>query len=247
MRTRTTAALLVGALLSTSAAAAGAPAAKPLAGKLVAIDPGHNGRNWADPSYINRPVWNGRESEACDTTGTATDGGYEESLFNFRVAQYLAADLRAEGARIVLTRKTNSGVGPCITRRAAIGNAAHANAAISIHADGGPPGGRGFTVLEPVNDGVNSHIVGRSRNLAAYIRDTFRSGAGMPTSSYDGVDGLQPRNDLAGLNLSRVAKVMVECGNMRNATDARLLTSAAWQRRAARALAAGITRFLTRR
>jgi len=32
-----------------------------LAGKVVGIDPGHNGRNYADPSFINHLIWNGRE------------------------------------------------------------------------------------------------------------------------------------------------------------------------------------------
>jgi N-acetylmuramoyl-L-alanine amidase len=50
-----------------------AAAARPLAGKVVGIDPGHNGGNFADPGTINAPVWNGREEEACDTTGTETD------------------------------------------------------------------------------------------------------------------------------------------------------------------------------
>src|ERR1700733_4821990 len=73
----------------------------------------HNGGNFSDPSFINSPVWNGREEEACDTTGTETDGGYTEALFNFRVASYLRRDLIAEGAKVVMTRRTNNGVGPC--------------------------------------------------------------------------------------------------------------------------------------
>jgi N-acetylmuramoyl-L-alanine amidase len=67
----------------------------------------------------------------------------------------------------------------------------------------------------------------------------------MPVSSYDGTDGLQPRNNLAGLNLTTVPKVLIECGNMRNATDAALLTSAAFQEQVARALEAAIIRFLS--
>ena len=49
----------------------------------------------------------------------------------------------------------------------------------------------------------------------------------MPDSTYDGVDGLESRNDLAGLNLTTVPKVLIECGNMRDATDAALLGLAA--------------------
>jgi N-acetylmuramoyl-L-alanine amidase len=210
----------------------------------VAVDPGHNGGNAAAPGVINQIIWNGRENETCDTTGTATDSGYPEAEFNFNVANYVAADLQAEGATVVLTRTSNRGVGPCVTQRAAIGNNAHANAAISIHADGGPPSGRGFAVLEPVSDGINAGIIGPSKVLGVDIRSALLSGTSEPVSSYDGIDGIRPRDDLAGLNLSTVPKVLVECANMRNATDAALLVTPQWQQAVARALAAGLTAFL---
>jgi N-acetylmuramoyl-L-alanine amidase len=218
-----------------------------LDGKVVLVDPGHNGGNFDAPSVINRLIWNGRESETCDTTGSETDGGYTEAQFNWNVARYLTADLRAAGATVVLTRTSNTGVGPCVTERAALGNKAHANAAVSIHADGGPPGGRGFAILEPVADGINNAIIGPSARLGTDLRNAFAAGTGEPISSYDGVDGIQPRDDLAGVNLSTVPKVFIECANMRNATDAALITSPAWQAKAARAIAAGLTRFLTQR
>jgi N-acetylmuramoyl-L-alanine amidase len=218
-----------------------------LAGQIVLVDPGHNGGNFAAPSVINQLIWNGREDETCDTTGTETASGYTEAQFNWNVARYLTADLRAEGATVVLTRTSNTGVGPCVTQRAALGNTAHANAAVSIHADGGPPGGRGFAILEPVPDGINDAIVGPSARLGTDLRNAFGAGTGEPVSSYDGVNGIQPRDDLAGINLSTVPKVFIECANMRNATDAALVTSPAWQARAARAIAAGLTTFLTAR
>jgi len=234
-------------------AANGGPARFPptgrgrLNGKVILIDPGHNGRNFAAASVINRLIWNGRESETCDTTGTETDAGYTEALFNWRVALYLTADLRAAGATVVLTRTSDTGVGPCVTERAALGNEVHANAAVSIHADGGPPGGRGFAILEPVADGINNAIVGRSAVLGADLRAAFAAGTGEPVSSYDGINGIQSRDDLAGINLSTVPKVFVECANMRNAADAALVTSPRWQARAARAIAAGLTTFVVSR
>jgi N-acetylmuramoyl-L-alanine amidase len=218
-----------------------------LDGRVVLVDPGHNGGNFAAPSIINRLIWNGRETETCDTTGTETDAGYTEALFNWHVALYLTADLRAEGATVVLTRTSNTGVGPCVTERAAIGNEAHANAAVSVHADGGPPGGRGFAILEPVADGINDAIVAPSAILGAGLRSAFEKGTGEPVSSYDGVNGIQPRDDLAGINLSTVPKVFIECANMRNAADAALVTSPRWQALAARAIAAGLASFLVGR
>lgn len=220
--------------------------ALPLSGTVIGIDPGHNGRNYSDPSFINHLVWNGRTMETCDTTGTATDAGYSEAQFNWNVARYLTADLKAKGAKVVLTRHSNTGVGPCVNTRARILDRAHANVAIDIHADGGPASGRGFAILEPVSDSVNAKVVRSSDRFAQVLRSAFASGTGMPVSTYDGVDGLQPRDDLAGLNLTTVPKVLIECGNMRNATDAQLLVTSAFQKRAAAAIVAAMIKFLGR-
>ncbi len=217
----------------------------PLAGKVIGIDPGHNGLNYTAPQIINQPIWNGREEEPCDTTGTATDSGYTEAEYNFNVATYLRVDLVSEGAEVVMTRPNNSGIGPCVTTRAAIINEAHANVAVDIHADGGPANGRGFTVLEPIADGPNDAVIASSDAFATILRNIFLAETGMPTSTYDGIDGLQPRNDLAGLNLTTVTKVLIETGNMRNSTDAALLVSTAFQRSAAQAIAQAITTYLT--
>jgi N-acetylmuramoyl-L-alanine amidase len=219
--------------------------ALPLAGKIVGIDPGHNGHNYADPGYLDSQIWNGRASENCDTTGTETDSGYTEALFNFQVASFLRADLLHDGASVVMTRTTNDGVGPCVTSRAQIINHGLANVAVDIHADGGPASGRGFAILEPVADGPNDAVITSSGQFGADVRQAFLSGTSMPVSTYDGVNGIAQRDDLAGLNLTTMPKVLIECGNMRNATDAALLTSTAFQEQVARALEAAIIRFLS--
>ena len=239
-------AVFVAALLPilVSAAPARLPA---LAGTTIAVDPGHNGRNWAHPAEINRLVDAGTLHKACDTTGTSTASGYTEPAFTFDVALRLRALLRAAGARVVLTRTSNDGWGPCITERAAIGNRVSADAAISIHADGGPASGRGFHVIYPPSiGGLTDDIAKPSRCLALKMRTAYRAGTGLPYATYLGASGLSVRSDLGGLNLSDVPKVFVETGNMRNATDAQLLERAAFRQRIARSLAAGITRFLSR-
>ena len=254
-----------GAGLSGSAAPSGSPAsptspsarhtsptpsptptvsAPPLAGKIVGIDPGHNGGNFTDPDAIARQIWNGAEWEACDTTGTTTDGGYTEAQFNFNVARYLRADLMRDGAHVIMTRTSNTGVGPCVNRRAEIINAAHADVAVDIHADGAAASGRGFTILEPVAVGPNDAVIGASQRFGGDVRQAMLADTAMPESNYEGVAGSMPRDDLAGLNLTTVPKVLIECGNMRNAVDASLLVTARFQRRVASALATAIVAFL---
>ena len=226
-------------------ASATAPSRRPLAGKVIVLDPGHNGENFSHPATINRLVNVITEMKPCDTTGTETDAGYSEHAFTFNVAMRLARLLRAEGATVILTRHNDHGVGPCITQRAAIGNRAHADAAISIHADGGPPGGSGFDVIEPgLLAGHNDGIIGPSRRLALAIRGAYHRITHEPYANYVGNHGLDVRTDLGGLNLSTVPKVFIECGNMRNAGDAAKLSSAAFRQRIAAALAASFTAFL---
>ncbi len=230
-----------------TAAAIASAAARPLAGKVVGIDPGHNGGNFSDPGFINHSVWNGREEEACDTTGTETDGGYTEALFNFNVAGYLRAILIREGAKVVMTRRTNEGVGPCIDRRAQILDKARADVAIDIHADGGPPGGRGVAILTPVPDGPNDHVIASSKRFGRILLRRFTTVTGIPVSNYDGSGGFAPRDNLAGLNLTTVPKVLIECVNMRNAADAARLVKPSFQRLAAKSMAEAITGFLQSR
>lgn len=235
-----------GSGVATSQAAPRSAAIGSLGGKIIAVDPGHNGNDGAHPEIVNKLVNAVSEWKPCDTTGTETNAGYTESAYNFDVAMRLTAILRAAGATVVLTRTTNTGVGPCITERAAVGNRAHANVAISIHADGAPATGHGFHVIEPVDvHGPSTAVLAPSRVLAVDIRDAYTTGTGLPPANYIGSNGIDPRPDMGGLNLSTVPKVLLECGNMRNAGDAAKLSAPAFRQRIAAAIAAGLARFLT--
>jgi N-acetylmuramoyl-L-alanine amidase len=232
------------------AASAGA-SLRSLRGAIVVIDPGHNGGNRRHPEIIDRLVDSGVGREACDTTGTQTARGYTEAAFTWTLAQRLAARLRTAGARVVLTRTGNAGVGPCVTKRAAIGNRAAAAAgrgarvvAISLHADGAPTREYGFHVIEPGRLRRNAAIIAPSRRLGTALRDALRAGTGDPFSTYTGHHlGVTVRTDLGGLDLSTIPKVFIECGNMRNSADAARLSSRAWRARAATALARGLASY----
>jgi N-acetylmuramoyl-L-alanine amidase len=232
---------------ATTQTSAAAPAL-PLAGRTITVDPGHNGGNFTHPQQIARLVPDGNGYKECDTTGTAAPDGYRETDFNWSVGEHLKALLQAAGAMVVMTRSSNTGVGPCVNERAAIGNRAHSDAAISIHADGGPPDGSGFAILipAPIPGGSDRAIIAPSRRLGVDLRGALL-GIGLHTSTYDGVDGLAPRTDLGGLNLSRVPKVFVEVANMQNRPDEAPMERPAYRQRVAEALLRGLESFLARR
>lgn len=227
-------------------ASTSASPASPLAGKVVAIDPGHDGGNGTHASEINALVPQGfGQYKACDTTGTEASDGYTEHEFNFRVSLLVESMLEQQGIKVVMTRTNDTGVGPCVNVRAAIGNNAHANAAISIHADGGPTSGHGYQLLEADQSMGGASVQAGSHQLALALHKTFNSESGLVPSTYVGTDGYEPRDDLAGLNLSTVPKILVECGNMQNSTDLAIEESAAGRQHIARAIADGIIAYLT--
>ncbi|MGA5870359.1 N-acetylmuramoyl-L-alanine amidase [Streptomyces cinereoruber] len=234
---------------SPSSAAPTAPENRSLAGRTVVVDPGHNPGNFRHSKEINQKVNIGTNRKECDTTGTTTNDGYAEASFTLDVSHRLRDLLTARGAAVVLTHDADRPWGPCIDERARIGNEARADAVVSVHADGSAVGNRGFHVIlpAPVREGAadTAKIVGPSRELGERIADRFARATGTAPANYLGNGtGLDVRDDLGGLNLSTVPKVFVECGNMRDPKDARLLASAAWRQKAAQGIADGIATYL---
>ncbi|WP_411073594.1 N-acetylmuramoyl-L-alanine amidase [Streptomyces sp. cmx-4-7] len=234
---------------STPAPASTASENRSLAGRTVVVDPGHNPGNFQHSKEINQKVNIGTNRKECDTTGTSTEAGYAEASFTLDVSHRLRDLLVARGAKVVLTHDADRPWGPCVDERARIGNAARPDAVVSVHADGSAVGNRGFHVILParVREGAadTAKIVGPSRELGERIADRFARATGTAPSNYlGGGTGLDVRDDLGGLNLSTVPKVFVECGNMRDPKDAKLLTSAAWRQKAAQGIAEGIATYL---
>lgn len=227
------------------------PKRRPLAGKVVVLDPGHRLGNARFPDEINRPVDAGGLTKECNTTGTATDDGYPEATFTWQVTVEARRLLRRMGARVVLTRPDDAADawGPCVDERGWIGNPGRpgpdADVRVSIHGDGVRSStAHGFHVIRPGDRaGWTDDIERPSRRLAVALRDALVR-AGFTPSTYRGADGIDVRTDLGTLNLSDVPAVMAELGNMRDAGDAAVMESAAGRLRYARAIAAAVRAYL---
>ena len=245
--------LIAIAILLSSAVAAGTPVTSgvtasslPLAGIVIAVDPGHNGGSAAHPSQIRRLVWIGNRWKACNTVGTSTVSGYAEHRFTLSVAIHVKERLQALGATVFLTRSTDTGVGPCIDVRGRFGAKVHAQLLVSIHGDGSSSTHHGFFVMRPgYVRGYTDDILTRSKTLALAIRRGLLD-TGLPMANYYATNGVVSRTDLGTLNMSNVPAVMVELGNMKNRTDAARMTSAPGRDRYAAGLVAGIRIFLGR-
>jgi N-acetylmuramoyl-L-alanine amidase len=239
---RVVAVAATGLLLASSTLAPPVGSAAPgrVAGMIVFLDPGHNGANDAT---ITRQVTNGRGgTKDCQTTGTATGSGYPEHSFNWDTTLRVRAALNALGVRTAMSRGNDDQLGPCIDERAAMANSLAPNAVVSIHADGGPATGRGFHVLYS-NPPLNAAQSGPSVQFARIMRSQLAA-SGIPPSTYIGTDGLNPRSDIAGLNLAQYPSILVELGNMKNPVDSTLMESEEGRQKYADAVARGVVAFL---
>ncbi|HET6165661.1 MAG TPA: N-acetylmuramoyl-L-alanine amidase [Marmoricola sp.] len=223
--------------------------ALPLAGIRIALDPGHQLGNHNFRAQIRQLVPAGGFDKPCNTTGTATNGGYPEATLNFRVARLVKARLEALGAQVSMTRTRNSEAlwGPCVDARGEFGARVHARLTVSLHGDGAPSGDHGFHVIAPVSRSPwTTDIARASLRLAKALRAGFDA-RGIPRSTYVGNGtALSIRSDLGTLNMSDVPVAMIEVGNMRNSSDAHRMTTTKGRHRYARAVVRGIRLYLGR-
>jgi N-acetylmuramoyl-L-alanine amidase len=239
--------LRVGAAIATALLVAASTPVRPasaapanIAGMIVFLDPGHNGANDAS---ISRQVPTGRGgTKDCQASGTSTDDGYSEHTFTWDTTLRIRQALTALGVRTAMSRGDDTGLGPCVDERAAMANALRPNAIVSIHGDGGPPTGRGFHVLYS-SPPLNQTQAGPSVRFAQIMRDQLAA-SGLVPSTYIGNGGLNPRSDIAGLNLAQFPSILVECGNMKSPVDSGLMKTPEGRQKYADAVVRGITGFL---
>ncbi|SMX64112.1 N-acetylmuramoyl-L-alanine amidase [Brevibacterium antiquum] len=217
-----------------------APTTRPgtdLSGRTVAIDPGHNGGNASHPNTITRSVPDGRGgTKACNTTGTATGSDYPESDFTWGVGQKLKHDLEDAGAEVVMSRDDNDSVGPCVDERGTFAD--DADLMVSIHANGSESTKvKGFHVIV-AQPGRSQKAEDDSNRLAEAMSQALATD--FTSNKAYGKNAISRRPDLAGLNNASVPAVIVECGEMRNPSEAKTMESKSGQQKYAKALMQGI-------
>ncbi|MGE2715732.1 Rv3717 family N-acetylmuramoyl-L-alanine amidase [Mycolicibacterium litorale] len=232
--------LIAASTFATTFAAPAVAAPANIAGKIVFLDPGHNGANDAS---ISRQVPTGRGgTKDCQASGTSTEDGYPEHTFAWDTTLRIRQALTALGVRTAMSRGNDNALGPCVDERAALANSVRPNAIVSVHADGGPPTGRGFHVLYS-SPPLNEAQAGPAVQFARIMRDQL-SGSGFVPSTYIGSGGLNPRSDIAGLNLAQYPSILVELGNMKNPADSAVMKTPEGRQRYADAVVRGIAAFL---
>jgi N-acetylmuramoyl-L-alanine amidase len=216
------------------------PAARAAPVPVVVIDAGHDLHGNPETEPIGPGSKQRKIKDGGGTRGVVS--GLPEAELNLRVALRLRRLLVRAGARVVMTRTKTAGTSMGNVARARIANRAGAALFLRIHADGSnDPSARGSHTLYPaLRRSWTDDVYAESKRAARVVQTDLVRALGFPDR------GLQERSDFTGFNWADVPVILVELGFMTNPTEDRLLTTAAYQRRAAEGLCRGTLRYLGR-
>jgi N-acetylmuramoyl-L-alanine amidase len=201
---------------------------------LVCLDPGHS----IPPNSGTEPIGPGSPIRKIKDGG----GAPGEAKVVLQIARKTRSVLLDRGYRVAMTRTEPTftyGNGGNVAR-AQFCNRRGAALMLRIHADGSTdPGVHGVSTLYPRwHRGWTDDVLPQSRRAARRVHAKLVSRTGAADR------GLVVRGDLTGFNWANVPVILVETGFMTNPRERQKLTSARYQWRVARGLAAGSAVFL---
>lgn len=219
------------ACFGSSASAAKASAAKPLEGKIIGLDPGHQTKKNDKLEPVAPGSSTMKKSVSSGTRGV--DSKTWEHEINLTVALKLKKLLEDAGATVIMTRET-ADVDVPNSERALMMNKAKANLVLRIHCDGNNnPKTHGTSMLVPSGKyctGIEKASLAAGKAILKSFIDA--------TGSQD--RGVRKRSDQTGFNWSTVPICNIEMGFLTNPDEDRKLNSDDYQNTAAQALRDGI-------
>lgn len=224
-------------LLALAALCAAAPSLgetasdRPLLGRTVGIDPGHQrygnyGRERIAP-HSERTQY----KVTAGTSGVSTK--VPEYVQNLRIAFRLRAALEARGATVFMTREGHD-VNLSNRQRALMCNRARCDVVLRLHCDAAGRGSTGIGVYwSPIGPAAKA-----SAQAAAWMLPSLKR-ALRPKGAW-----IRRTRGFAGLNWSEVPSLLIEMGFMSNPEEDRRLNDPAYQERLAAAMADGVQALL---
>lgn len=211
---------------------------KPLDGKVIVIDPGHQRQANLEQEQIGPGSGTTKEKMTLGTHGVST-GVYEYEL-NLEVSIKLKRRLEQEGATVYMTRETHDVNTSCI-ERAQWANSKNPQLVLRIHADGGPTGTEhGFLTLVPQNNQWCAPIYAASMQAGKDVHAACLKATGAQDR------GVVERGDLTGFNWSTVPVILVEMGYMTTPDEDELLQTDEYQAKLVEGMTEGTITFCQR-
>ncbi|NHN29191.1 N-acetylmuramoyl-L-alanine amidase family protein [Paenibacillus agricola] len=204
---------------------------------LIFLDPGHQRRGNSQLEPVSPGSKERKAKVTGGTTGVAT--GKPEYVLNLEIAVLLKQALIQQGFEVQMTREEHD-VDISNVERAEMANAANAQLAIRIHADGNEsPKAKGFSVLYPdARVEATQSIQPASQHAAEAILEALKAGTTAASR------GMVARSDLTGFNWSQVPVVLIELGFMTNPTEDELMSDPEYQQQMVDAITTGIDTYM---
>ena len=206
-------------------------------GKLVVIDPGHQGQG----DSTQEPVGPGAsETKARVTSGASGSySGVDEHVVNLQVGLKLRDYLESQGIRVIMVRET-ADVNISNSERAAIANDNGAALFVRLHCDSSDSSSaEGFSTLVPGYNEWTGPIVEQSRVAGEYVHAAALAATGAADA------GVIERTDLSGFNWCEVPTVLCEMGFMSNEHEDLLLSTDEYQQKLAVGIGNGVIQYLS--
>jgi N-acetylmuramoyl-L-alanine amidase len=209
----------------------------PLSGKVICIDPGHQGmtspkKESIAPGSVIKKIM----------ASTGTQGIYSkvpEYKLNLAVGNMLKKDLEAEGAKVVMTRTSNNII-MGNKERAFLANRIGADLTVRIHGDGSVDRSvHGMSVLIPGGKYIkDSKMISESRLAGKSILEHAVRQTGASSR------GLFVRNDMTGFNWSKVPVMLIEVGFMTNRREDLDLAKQEYRAKVASGICSGVVSYM---
>ncbi|MBR2187988.1 MAG: N-acetylmuramoyl-L-alanine amidase [Eubacterium sp.] len=203
---------------------------------VVTIDPGHQ----KNPNLSHDPIGPGSSITKIKVAGGATGvaTGKDEYQLTLEIAKKLRAELKERGFKVVMTRTKND-VNISNRQRAKKANKANSAAYVILHADADSASATGaHTICSTSSNRWTKNLYKKSHLLAEKVINAYCEETGFRSR------GVNERDDLCGINWSKVPTCFIEMGFLSNATEDRKMSSVGMQGRMAEGIANGIQEYL---
>jgi N-acetylmuramoyl-L-alanine amidase len=204
---------------------------KPLDGKIICIDPGHQEKGNSEQEPVGP---NASETKDKVSSGCELDSGVAEYIVTMQIGNLTKKALEEKGATVLMTRESNA-VNISNKERAEIANKGKANAVVRIHVDGASDGGMSFYTISPSNPYQKTY--NECNSLAKAIEAALVKSTGAKSK------GIIAKDDYSGNNWCEVPCVIAEVGDAHNKTDSENLIKTKYQTKIAEGICNGIINF----
>lgn len=209
-----------------------------LTGKTIVIDPGHGSKDvkvpGTDKTYLETSEKSKPNDDGSADTQLDTGGAPDEYPINWDVAQKLKSKLEGKGAKVILT-KDSADANAGNQERAKVANDNNADMMIRLHCDDSSSRSTGafYCMPEDTSEYFTESVKNTTKDYSEKIVTKVSEATGVTANE----PILEP---LTGAYWSKVPSVLIEMGNLSDATEKSNLQNEDFQNKLATGMMEGI-------